>query len=528
MIPAGVCRGFEHDRTSEMGTPTPDPIALFIAAGIVLGLAGVVLLWWGYWPRRKGNQPHCRGCDYLLLGNKSGRCPECGRELNDGNIVYGTRRRRKVIAAAGVMLLLLATLFLGDAGGKRLREIDWYHYRPAAWVVKDAGSDNAALADRAWKEIARRRSEGTIPASAEAALLEVAFRDIGSKTDKVRAERGWAELNRRQEAGTLDSAARTRRIEAALAEQAKTRELGGPLHQKMVDFLGDQYLAGRLSAAQGEQFLSRALRLDLRVRPVVVRGDPVPYLITQTVEEPAESGVVDGPGWWYATKDLGVWCDGEQVRQGSGGGSGLGLTGSSSTGSSVDVRTTGKHTLEVRQHVEIYYGKYPEGPSHLWSSRDVSLTGEFELLPEAPPAYIKLLDRPDLLPALQSCIRVEEFGFPYPDRGFQVDFDVKAPPENIAFRAFARAGGKEYELGTFAANKGTSGGYGIMSGYGPEADKLKDVKADHMDVILRSSEKVARGTVDQFEIWNGQIVIPNVKVQRPTPTTRGSTAPSVP
>ena len=77
-------------------------------------------------------------------------------------------------------------------------------------------------------------------------------------------------------------------------------------------------------------------------------------------------------------------------------------------------------------------------------------------------------------------------------------------------------------------NKGKATGYGVMSGYGPLADKLKNVQADHMDVILRSSEKVARGTVDQFEIWNGQIVIPNVKVQRPTPTTRGSTAPSVP
>jgi hypothetical protein len=46
--------------------------------------------------------------------------------------------------------------------------------------------------------------------------------------------------------------------------------------------------------------------------------------------------------------------------------------------------------------------------------------------------------------------------------------------------------------------------------------------------VLIAAGIARRGTADQFEIWNGQIVIPNVKVQRPTPTTRGSTAPSVP
>jgi hypothetical protein len=198
-------------------------------------------------------------------------------------------------------------------------------------------------------------------------------------------------------------------------------------------------------------------------------------------------------------------------------------------GSSVNVPTPGKHVLEVREHVEIYYGKMGDPPgSRLCSSRDVSLKREFELLPEAPPGYVKLLDRPDLLPALQSSIRVQEFGFPYPNSGFRVQFEVKEPPENIAFQAFARAGGKEYELGTFAANKGKSSGYGILSGYGPEADKLKDVSFDRMDVILRSSEKVARGTIDQFQIWRGEIVIPDVKVQRPAPAKRPNNAPRAP
>ena len=38
---------------------------------------------------------------------------------------------------------------------------------------------------------------------------------------------------------------------------------------------------------------------------------------------------------------------------------------------------------------------------------------------------------------MQSCIRVKEFGYPYADSGFGVEFDVREPPENIAFEAFA-------------------------------------------------------------------------------------------
>jgi hypothetical protein len=67
-----------------------------------------------------------------------------------------------------------------------------------------------------------------------------------------------------------------------------------------------------------------------------------------------------------------------------------------------------------------------------------------------------------------------------------------------------------------------------MSGDGPAADKLKTLNVEQMDVILRSSEKVARGTVDQFQIWKGEIVIPDVKVQRPAWPKRPGTAPSVP
>ena len=510
-----------------MGTPTVDQTLLFVAAGIALALVGAVLLWWGYWPRRKGNQPHCAGCDYLLLGNRSGRCPECGRELTEKSIVRGTRRRRKGVAAVGLMLLLLAALFFGGAGNKRIREIDWYHYRPAAWVVKDAGSDNGAIALRAWQELARRRADGTLSASAEAALLEVAMRDVAS-ADRVRADRAWAELMRRRNAKTLPDAAEKRLIETALAEQARPRETGGPLHQQLIDYLAERYLDGRLTAAQQEQFFSRAISLDMKVRPTVVRGDPVPYSIESKGEGPA-SDSAEGPTWWYATQDIGVWCDGKEVRQASSGGSGTGFPSGSSR-SLVPFDEPGKHVLEVRQRVEIYYGKYGEtdpATSRLCSTRELSVKAPFEMLPVAPPDYVKRLDRPDLLPVLRSRIRIQAFGFPAGQNNFQSQFSVDNPPVNLAFDVFARTGGKEYALGSFDVVKGKVTSYGL--GSGPDGDKLKALPPGRVvDVILRGSEDVARRTVDEFEFWNGEIVIPDVIVQRPAPTSRRSGAPSVP
>src|SRR6476646_9844418 len=110
-----------------MGPPTTDPTFVFLVAGIVLAIAGAVLLWRGYWPRRTGDQPHCAGCDYLLLGNRSGRCPVCGREVSERSIVYGVRRRRKGVVWLGLGLLLFALLAFTGAGSKRVREVDWYH-----------------------------------------------------------------------------------------------------------------------------------------------------------------------------------------------------------------------------------------------------------------------------------------------------------------------------------------------------------------------------------------------------------------
>jgi hypothetical protein len=64
---------------------------------------------------------------------------------------------------------------------------------------------------------------------------------------------------------------------------------------------------------------------------------------------------------------------------------------------------------------------------------------------------------------------------------------------------FARVNDKEVHLGTLSMPKGHTSGGGFYGEYdGPAFETC--------DVVLRSSEAVARGTVDLFEIWEGNWV----------------------
>src|SRR3954467_15062397 len=145
--------------------PNSGPVTLIsIVVPLVLLLFGLVLMKVGFWPRRRGTTPHCRGCGYVLVGNQSGTCPECGREWTDATVIRGERHRNKGIGFAGLCMLLLA---LAIGGGSQFTNIDWYHYLPESWIVKDAASSNPATASRAWDELVRRRTIAPLAESTE-------------------------------------------------------------------------------------------------------------------------------------------------------------------------------------------------------------------------------------------------------------------------------------------------------------------------------------------------------------------------
>jgi len=183
-------------------------------------------------PRLVGHTPHCRACGYMLLGNKSGRCPECGADLTPGNIVIGQRQSRRALIGCTLASIACLVFF----GQRVARQIEWYHYRPGSWVIADAGSADASLADRA-----------------------------------------WAELNRRRGLGKLSDAAESSLTEFALATHAKPDGAGGPIEKDLIKYLFARYSSDKLSPAQVDRLYTQEATPILHVRPRIVAGGPIAH-----------------------------------------------------------------------------------------------------------------------------------------------------------------------------------------------------------------------------------------------------------
>lgn len=86
----------------------PHVEAALLSIVLLLLVAGSVLLLVGLRGRRVGDEPHCRGCGYKLLGLESKVCPECGRSFADSRVRIGVRVRRVRLIGVGLTSLLLA------------------------------------------------------------------------------------------------------------------------------------------------------------------------------------------------------------------------------------------------------------------------------------------------------------------------------------------------------------------------------------------------------------------------------------
>src|SRR4051794_3819749 len=106
-------------------------LARFLGA---IAISGILFLWPGLWPPRRGSERRCRKCGYVVDNISSEKCPECGSILSGRGTVVGHRTRRMWIWGPGALLLLAA---LGIGGAEMYRRVDWYHYKPARWVFKD-------------------------------------------------------------------------------------------------------------------------------------------------------------------------------------------------------------------------------------------------------------------------------------------------------------------------------------------------------------------------------------------------------
>jgi hypothetical protein len=439
----------------------------FLLMGIVviglllLTLQGVILIKAGFWPRRRGSEPYCRACGYLLIGIDSQRCPECGTVLSPSAIVHGQRRRRLGLGWGGVVMVLPLAAMLGSFAIHQFPAINWYHYEPTFLVMRDLRSSSAGDSYRA--------------------ILE---------------------LKQRDQAGDLSSKYEQQIVEVALVEQATKNQT--QLSTELISFLEAQCLAGNLTDSQKTQFGQQSLTLSLHVRPIIVLGNSVPFRINENCR-------VTGSPWWVRLSGEKAQIDGKPIRGFSGGSSSMaGLGSGGAIGSSVECLDIGKHVLQQSVHVELHTGVFDgNDPKNLVFQYVCKLSDQFEVVAQPPAGDFTVVNDPTLHDLIKSKIQPHQFTLGLRNHYLQGEFKIDMAPANLAFEVIARQNGQQFYLGTIICNKGSSTDYnvGVNVGRWTPTSPLTAV-----DIILRSSEQAARQTIDQHDMWNGELAFPNVSV----------------
>ena len=440
--------------------PTLNVTRLLLFLALPPLLLSLVLLKLAYFSRRRGTTPHCRKCNYTLTGLNSERCPECGQALAEETVVHGERTRHPIIGAVGSLLLLLAiaNTAISLAGGG----FDWYRYKPTSWVIDDAGDPAADVALRAWTELDRRIKEDSLSDWQHEKLTEV-----------------------------------------ALAEQAKPAD--GPIGRQLLHYLGRRAAEGKLSGAQKERFVDQGITFTLAVRPRIARGDPVYYRVAHTGRGPS------GQGWWTNISVSEVRIDGKTVSQGGFGSSGssFGDGGGGATGSSIKFAQPGQHILELDIGQTVRQGPMgePDKGAH-FLTRTVTRATTFEILADAPADLVKMVPSEAARAELLRNIKVPKATLQANSEYLHVNVDVRPLTVNIAFDVFARIGDQESAVGTMNLPKNTQMSFSM----GGDQIVKKLGRPKSFTIILRSSEAVARQSIEIYDAWEGELVFEDVPV----------------
>jgi len=465
-------------------------------------LAGVSLIKKGRWPKRTGDTPHCGNCNYILTGLDGGKCPECGGSITTRSVVRGERKTRAGLVLAGSFLILIAVALIGIVASGVVDRIDWYHYRPTAWVFNDLDSHLQTASDRAWMELLSRSKAGTLSSSQQDRLTERAITDLDSPVQATR-DRAWAELQIRLSANRLSATQKDRLTERALSEQVST--VTTSITDPLMIYLGQRWSVHAMSPAQEQRFFDGCLRLSLSVRTRVGPADDLPYLVSEGGRGPS--------GWGEELTTEALEVDGRSAGYAGSGMNSSGLGGSGAFGSILRKQSIGHHHLLVKARVRIGKWNPSGGLAPVYHAEEKSLTADFDVLTTQPA--IASVSAPDAA-SLGKSISIRDFQWDrsqnYQLRG---QVDIHGAPVNVAFDVFARIDGKEYSLGWVALAQGKQCSFGVLSG-----GELPRMSVKSFDLILRSSESAARNTVDLNQIWRGEIVVPSVPLQPSTPGTR--------
>jgi len=411
-----------------------------------------------------GSEPHCRNCDYLLVRLQSDRCPECGTLLTEKGIVHGERSHGIERLIGGTIAILIGLLMVVPLPRTVFENIPWYHFKPASWVLADLQTGTPGVQENALRE-----------------------------------------LERRYDGGSLSPGIRNQAIGFALTQQAAARPTR--VTSLLVDYLGRHWAAGEMTDAQKQRFFRQLVRINLIAHPQIAAGDAVSCVQDYTFWSPRADGKKD---FWVTLYNPVATIDAVRASVSNGGGgavNGVGSTGRSEL--TMPAQGVGSHSIQITQPINVFEGKFMGGRNErtLLYHEDRKLQASIGVLADPPPNLIKLNNDPALAGTIRACIKLGRFEYyRQSEHSFHVEMDVEFEklPANIAFEVIARFNGKEYLLSPLKALQNMAGGEE------PSGDLPVDSLPAVCDLILRADPKIARETGDMNEIWNGQIVLPNV------------------
>ena len=361
--------------------------------GLILTVAGALLLKFGARTRRVGDTPHCPRCNYILTGQQV-RCPECGTAVDARTVVRGQRRTRTGVLVTGVFMISagLGVMLIGTALSIIYR-VDWNRHKPLRWLLADMGESNTP----AWMEIHRRLDEHLLTESEQNAVVE----------------KGLA---------------------LPLQNIIYTRDT-------VLHYIASRYLQDALSPSQADRFIAHVLKVNLKVRPVVGMSSPTPFAISGhrfglgnswTRWRAIEWQLDDGP----VQKNIVLPADG-------------GYSEWTENNDLPPVGTSGKHRLRLRIDLEMMQSEESIKPP--WDlkgeprrRRMHDLFCSFEAVAgEAPISVVTLPEaamlRPLVTPTMTFHPRTR---FP-----LQVSLDIKPLPVDAVFDVLVRFDGKERPAG---------------------------------------------------------------------------------
>jgi hypothetical protein len=445
-------------------------------------------------------------------------------------MIKGQRHCRPTLAALAIFLLLIGLASTLLSQSQRILKTDWYSYKSTDWIIADLKSSDIALYDRAWKEIAYRLNAKSfspqqeqnlratsietlshsslgakdellshlldhfqeLAASQQDFVVDRVLAGLSSSTNFI-ANTSWSRIQDLQRDMLLSPPQASRVIETAL--RAQVSPCNQPIQKWLMRELGDNAIANKLTPTQRERFFNQAMNLTLVARRDARAGDPLPYEIRITGDGPRE-------GWSSGQRLLSVAMDDQPlhdnwwVRSGA-------LT-NDSIAQSLQVDQPGKHILHIVLQTAAFNGEVDWTPNGkpLWS-KTCELSAPFTILPRNTSTDVHVRSDPAMAEPLRSAIRFRgDLGYRTPE----LRFELTNSPANVAFDVIVRLDGREYLFGNLTAKAGESH---LLDFSGPE-DFPRDPPINHVDLIFRSRDSLARSTIDLHEIWGGELIFSDV------------------